>query len=295
MKRNSFFGYGVASVTPFLDSGETDFNTLSKLLEFQIGNGADFICALGTTAETPALDGDEYCQILHHILRCVDGRIPVMVGCSDNCTKRLADKLKTTDFTGADAILSCVPSYNKPSQEGIYRHFAEAAAASPLPLFLYNVPGRTGVNMSAETALRLASDFDNIVGIKEASGNIGQIRHIIDNAPSGFTVLCGDDSLAVESIGYGAAGVISVIGNALPRTFGSMIHYAVNGDASKAAEIESVLGPLYHLMFKEGNPAGVKALMASRKMLGNVLRLPLTPVSQETYCQIVDGFENIDL
>ena len=295
MRNNPFRGYGVALVTPFLKSGNIDYDTLENLIEFQIQNGADFICALGTTAETPTLNDMEYQNILNFISAKVAGRIPIMVGCSDNCTKRLADKLQSIDFADAKGILSCVPAYNKPSQEGIYAHFAEVAKASPLPIVLYNVPGRTGVNMTADTTLRIASSSEKFIAIKEASGNVQQIKEILDKAPDGFQILSGDDSLSCQLMEYGVKGVISVIGNAIPKTFGRMIHLLEAGQYKSANEINQKLSDLYSLLFKEGNPSGIKALMSERNLLSNTLRLPMVPVSPGLQIQIKEGFTDINI
>lgn len=295
MRTNPFKGYGVALVTPFTEDGEADYASLSALVERQIVNGVDFICALGTTAETPTLDDAEYQKILHHIVEKTNGRVPIMAGCSDNCTSRLVRKIKSIGFEGVSGLLVGVPSYNKPSQEGIYRHFMAAAEASDLPVILYNVPGRTGVNMTARTTLRLVASSEKFIAIKEASGNVQQIRELIQMKPEGFDVISGDDSLTCELIGYGAAGVISVIGNAIPATFGRMVHLASEGNVPEALEIHRKLENLYGLLFKEGNPSGVKAVMADRNLLANVLRLPMTPVSSELENSIVTGFSSIDI
>ncbi|MCQ2074703.1 MAG: 4-hydroxy-tetrahydrodipicolinate synthase [Bacteroidaceae bacterium] len=293
MRSNPFNGYGVALVTPFLDNGAVDFDSLAGLIDFQIENKVDFVCALGTTAETPTMNDVELQSVFEFIIKRIDGRVPVMVGCSDNCTERLVRKLQHFSYEGADAVLSCVPAYNKPSQEGVYQHFMAVAEASPLPIVLYNIPGRTGTNMTAETTLRLVSASDKFIAIKEASGNLTQAQDIIKAAPEGFGVISGDDSLAFDMIRNGAAGVISVIGNAIPKTYGNMIHLALEGNVNDAAAINDSLKDLYPLMFREGNPCGVKALMASRKMLLNTLRLPLVPVGEKLYNQIVTCFNGI--
>lgn len=293
MRNNPFRGYGVALVTPFLENGEIDYVSLSNLIDFQIENGVDFICALGTTAETPTLEDSEYQEMLRFIVNKVNGRVPVMVGCSDNCTARLTRRIKSLDLSGVSALLVCAPAYNKPTQEGVYQHLIAAANASPLPVVLYNVPSRTGVNMTAQTTIRLANASENIIAIKEASGNIQQIKEIIASAPEGFDVISGDDSLTYDLIGIGAAGVISVIGNVLPKTFGDMVHLAQQGSISEAAELHRKLEPLYGMMFKEGSPCGAKAIMSARGMLSNILRLPLVPVSNEFYNQLINEFDTI--
>ena len=285
-----FRGLGVALVTPFRHDGQIDFDRLTSIVESLIAGGTDFLCVLGTTAETPTLTSDERMQVVKHVIKLVNGRLPIMVGCSSNCTATAVEQIKQYQIDGIDAILSAVPFYNKPSQEGVYRHFAEIAKASKKPIILYNVPGRTGINMTAETTLRIAREFKNVIGVKEASGKMEQINEIIKSAPEHFKVISGDDSLAMESIHNGAVGVISVVGNALPNTFGQMIHLTVEGKLNEAAAIHKQFEPVYGLLFKEGNPSGVKALMAQRGKLENVLRLPMVPVSDALNKEIVEGF-----
>ena len=228
------------------------------------------------------------------MIKQVKGRIPMMVGCSSNCTAAVVEQIKNYQLDGIDAILSAVPFYNKPSQDGIYRHFAEIAKASAKPIILYNVPGRTGVNMTAQTTLRIAREFKNVIGIKEASGNMEQVKEIIAGAPEGFRVIIGDDSLAMEAIRNGAAGVISVIGNAVPKRFSELVHLTMQGKYAEAEQIQKQLAPLYGLLFKEGSPCGVKALMADRGVLENVMRLPLVPVSDALKKEILNGFAGIE-
>ena len=285
-----FKGLGVALVTPFRQDGQIDFDRLTAIVESLIAGGTDFLCVLGTTAETPTLTSDERLQVVKHVIRLVNGRIPIMVGCSSNCTATAVEQIKQYQIDGIDGILSAVPFYNKPSQEGVYRHFAEIAKASAKPVILYNVPGRTGINMTAETTLRIAREFRNVIGVKEASGKMDQINEIIKGAPEHFKVISGDDSLAMESIHDGAVGVISVVGNALPKTFGQMIHLTIEGKLNEAAAIHKEFEPVYSLLFKEGNPSGVKALMANQGKLENVLRLPMVPVSDALNKEIVEGY-----
>ena len=274
-----FKGLGVAMVTPFKTDGQIDFESLARIVENLIAGGVDHLCVLGTTAETPTLSATERLEVVKFVIKQVKGRIPMMVGCSSNCTAAVLEQIKDYQLDGIDAILSAVPFYNKPSQEGIYRHFAEIAKASAKPIILYNVPGRAGVNMTAQTTLRIAREFRNVIGIKEASGNMEQVKEIIAGAPDGFRVIIGDDSLAMEAIRNGAAGVISVIGNAVPKRFSQM---------------QKQLSPLYGLLFKEGSPCGVKALMSDRGILENVMRLPLVPVSDALHKEIQNGFAGIE-
>ena len=289
-----FKGLGVAMVTPFKTDGQIDFESLARIVENLIAGGVDHLCVLGTTAETPTLSASERLEVVKFVIKQVKGRIPMMVGCSSNCTAAVLEQIKDYQLDGIDAILSAVPFYNKPSQEGIYRHFAEIAKASAKPIVLYNVPGRTGVNMTAQTTLRIAREFKNVIGIKEASGNMEQVKEIIAGAPEGFRVIIGDDSLAMEAIRNGAAGVISVIGNAIPKRFSELVHLTMQGKYAEAEQIQKQLSPLYGLLFKEGSPCGVKALMSDRGILENVMRLPLVPVSDALTKEILNGFAGIE-
>ena len=288
-----FKGLGVALVTPFNQDGQIDFDTLARIVENLIEGSVDFLCVLGTTAETPTLTSDERLTVTKFVIKQVNGRIPIMVGCSSNCTATAVEQIKQYQLDGIDGILSAVPFYNKPSQEGVFRHFAEIAKASSKPIILYNVPGRTGINMTAQTTLRIAREFKNVIGVKEASGKMDQIKEIIGNAPEHFKVIVGDDSLAMEAIQNGSVGVISVIGNAIPKTFGKLVHLSMEGKFNEAAAIQQQLDPLYGLLFKEGNPCGVKAVMADQNKLQNVMRLPLVPVSDALHNEITKGFAGI--
>ena len=282
MKEHKFRGLGIALITPFKADGSVDYDALLRLVDYQIENKVDFLCVLGTTAETPCLTQDEKRNIREQIVQHVRGRVPLLVGCGGNCTAAVVEEIRTTDWTGIDGLLSVCPMYNKPTQEGMYQHFRAIAEASPLPLVLYNVPGRTGVNLAADTTLRLAHDFANIVAIKEASGKVDQIREILEKRPEGFDVLSGDDSLTLSVMKAGGAGIISVVGNAIPGEFGRMVHLMQEGRLTEATIINDTLFELYSLMFFEGNPAGVKAALASQGRIENQLRLPLVPVSQPT-------------
>lgn len=282
MSNNIFHGLGIALITPFTDSGEVDYPALKRLLEYQLDNGADFLCILATTAETPCLTREEKDKITVLVKDVVKGRIPILKYCGGNNTAAVIEEMKSTDWTGIDGILSICPYYNKPSQEGLYQHFKAIAAESPLPLVLYNVPGRTGVNMKAETTVRLAKDCPNIIAIKEASGSLEQVDEIIKNKPDGFDVISGDDALTFPMIASGAVGVISVIGNALPKEFSRMIRLEFNGEYEPARKIHHKFTELYSLLFVDGNPAGVKALLNDMGMIENRLRLPLVPTKIET-------------
>lgn len=282
MVRNIFKGLGIALVTPFNEDGSVDYQSLKRLVEYQLNNGADFLCILVTTSETPTLSKEEKAEIKKFIVEFVNGRVPIMMGCGGYNTAAIVEELKTGDFTGIDGILSICPYYNKPSQEGLYQHFKAISAATKLPIILYNVPGRTGVNMSAATTVRLAKDCNNIVAIKEASGNLEQINEIIKNKPSTFDVISGDDALTFPMISCGAVGVISVIGNALPKEFSKMIRLQFKGEYEPARKIHHRFIDLFSLLFVDGNPAGVKAMLHEMGMIKNVLRLPLVPTRIST-------------
>lgn len=286
MMQNIFKGLGVALVTPFKADGSVDYDALRRLLDYQLSNGVDFLCVLGTTAETPCLSAEEKVKVKNIVVEKVQGRVPILLGCGGNNTAAVVESLKNDDFTGVDGILSVCPYYNKPSQEGLYQHFKAIANATELPVVLYNVPGRVGVNMTAETTLRLANDCPNIVAIKEASGNFAQIDDIIKNKPSHFDVISGDDGITFPLITLGAVGVISVIGNALPKEFSRMVRLALNGDYKNALEIHHKFTELFGLLFVDGNPAGVKAMLNIMGLIENQLRLPLVPARITTLGEI---------
>ena len=278
MVRNIFKGLGIALVTPFKEDGSVDYKSLVRLVEYQLDNGADFLCILATTGETPVLTADEKQKIKETIVSLVGGRVPILIGCGGNNTAAIVEELQTRDFKGIDGILSVCPYYNKPSQEGLYQHFKTIAAATKLPVVLYNVPGRTGVNMTAATTVRLANDCENIVAIKEASGNLEQVDEIIKNKPNDFDVISGDDALTFPMGSCGAVGVISVIGNALPKEFSKMIRLQMRGEYDPARKIHHRFTDLFSLLFVDGNPAGVKAMLSEMGFIENVLRLPLVPM-----------------
>ena len=265
-------------VTPFKEDGSVDYKSLVRLVEYQLDNGADFLCILATTGETPVLTADEKQKIKETIVSLVGGRVPILIGCGGNNTAAIVEELQTRDFKGIDGILSVCPYYNKPSQEGLYQHFKTIAAATKLPVVLYNVPGRTGVNMTAATTVRLANDCENIVAIKEASGNLEQVDEIIKNKPYDFDVISGDDALTFPMVSCGAVGVISVIGNALPKEFSKMIRLQMRGEYDPARKIHHRFTDLFSLLFVDGNPAGVKAMLSEMGFIENVLRLPLVPM-----------------
>jgi 4-hydroxy-tetrahydrodipicolinate synthase len=286
MAKKELYGMGVALVTPFDAAGMVDHEALGCLVDYQIEGRTDFLCVLGTTAETPTLSEEEQLAVRKTVVERNAGRLPILLGCGGNCTHKIVDKLSKDKMEDVDAILSVVPYYNKPTQEGMYAHFKAISEATDLPIILYNVPGRTGVNMLPDTALRLATDCKNIVGIKEASGNIEQIEYILRHRPEGFKVFSGDDGITLPLIKSGADGVISVIGNAYAAEFAQLVHLAQAGDFAAAETIDKQLSELYRLLFVDGNPAGIKCLMELRGMLKNVLRLPLVPATQATHDKI---------
>ena len=282
MKHNIFRGLGIALITPFTENGAVDYDAMKRIVEYQLSNGADFLCILATTGETPCLTKQEKEDIKKYIIDLVAGRITILMGCGGNNTSAVVDELQNGDFKGIDGILSVCPYYNKPSQEGLYQHFKAISSATSLPIVLYNVPGRTGINLKAETTVRLARECENIVAIKEASGSLEQVDEILKNKPEGFAVLSGDDSLTYPMIACGADGVISVIGNALPKEFSRMIRLEKNGEFEAAVKIHHKFTDLYSLLFVDGNPAGVKALLHEMGYIKNVLRLPLVPTRVAT-------------
>lgn len=282
MKYHQFKGLGIAVVTPFTQSGAVDYHALERLVKYQLESGADFLCILATTGETPCLSCDEKDAITSLVKVVNQGRVPILKYCGGNNTAAVIAEMKSTDWSGIDGILSICPYYNKPSQEGLYQHFKAISQASPLPIVMYNVPGRTGVNMSAETTLRLAWECENIVGIKEASGSLEHVDEMIKGKPERFDVISGDDALTFSMIASGAAGVISVIGNALPKEFSRMIRLEFQGEYEPARKIHHMFTELYSLLFVDGNPAGVKALLSDMGLIENVLRLPLVPTTIKT-------------
>lgn len=294
MKTKQFKGTGVALVTPFHNYGTVDFTSLGKLVDHVIDGGVDFLVALGTTSEAPVLTPDEKNAILEYIVEQTDKRVPVVAGIGGNNTQLIADTIESLDGTGVDAILSVTPYYNKPNQKGLYYHFKSIAAASPVPVILYNVPGRTGSNMSAETSLRLAHDFSNITAIKEASGNMSQIMEILRDKPEEFTVLSGDDALTLPMLAMGAEGVISVVANAFPGRFSAMVKLAMEGKIAAAREKHYELLQIMEALFEDGNPAGVKAALSLLGIAGNNLRLPLVKVNKATFNKLQTLVEELN-
>lgn len=283
-------GLGVALATPFKSDYSIDYESLAGLIDYQIEAGVDYLVVLGTTGEAVTMRDDERHAVARFVAERVAGRVPLVLGMSGNSTSHLVEIIARTDFSGYDALLSVVPFYNKPSQEGMRLHFEAVAEASPLPVILYNVPGRTGANMEASTTLRLAAEYPGkIVGIKEASGRMGQIREILEKKPEGFSVISGDDALTLPLMAMGATGVISVIGNGLPAEFGKVVHLCQEGRFTEAAVLDRPLQPFYRALFAEGNPSGIKALLNIKGLADNVLRLPLTTVSRRIVEELEQG------
>lgn len=281
---NKFKGLGVALVTPFRNDKSIDFDALAKTVEHVTAGGADFLVVLGTTAETPTLNAAEKTAVVKYIAAQNAGKLPIVVGAGGNNTGEAVEAVASL-YDEADAVLSVVPYYNKPTQKGLEAHFAAVADASKKPVILYNVPGRTGVNMNVDTCLKLA-EHKNIVAVKEASGNLNQMSYILRDRPADFGVLSGDDGLTLPQIAMGADGVISVIANAFPAEFGRLVHLALDGNFAQARQIHLKLVELVDLLFVEGNPVGVKAAMAIRGIIDNQLRLPLVEASENLYAKL---------
>ena len=281
MKR--IFGTGVALITPFNEDKTIDYTSLEKLINKVTEGGIDFLVVLGTTGEATSINESEKNELINFIVKLNNKRLPLVLGLGGNNTNKLIKEINNTDLSDFDAILSVTPYYNKPSQKGLYHHYAEISKSSPIPIILYNVPSRTGVNMSPEITIQLANDFNNIISIKEASGDINQIKYILKNKPKNFDVLSGDDGLTLEIIQNGGAGVISVIGQSNPEEFSSLVKFALNGKLSDAKLIHDKLYGLYHYLYSEGNPSGVKAFLSLQGVCKNYLRLPLVPISSELF------------
>ncbi len=293
MDYKKFTGTGVAIVTPFRNDGSVDFKSLGKLLDHVIKGGVNYIVALGTTGESVTLTKDEKKAVVSFVTDTVNCRIPVVVGIGGNNTQEVLDHLSHSDLSNVDAILSVAPYYNKPSQQGFYMHFKAIAEVSPLPVIVYNIPGRTGSNITADTMVKLARDFKNIIGVKEASGNLAQVMSIIRNKPKNFLVISGDDALTIPIISLGGAGIISVIANPCPKVFSDLVSFALKGNFDKAAALHFKLFDLMNALFEEGNPSGVKAALDVLKISQNILRLPLVPVSDNLHKKIEGLMKNI--
>ena len=286
-------GMGVALITPLKEDESVDYEALGKLVDYQVQNGTDYLVVLGTTAETPTLTEEEKKNIISLVVTRVRGRIPIVLGVGGNCTRSVVEKLKTDNFEGIDAILSVVPYYNKPSQEGIYQHYKAIANATHLPIVLYNVPGRTGVNMTAETTLRIAREFDNVIAVKEASGNISQVAKIMQLTDGKIDLYSGNDDQVVPILSLGGSGVISVLSNVAPRETHDMVQKFLDGDVAGAREIQLRALPLIDALFCEVNPIPVKAALNLMGKEVGPLRLPLTemePQNQERLAKAMKDF-----
>ena len=295
MLQHKLAGVGAAMITPFTPDGRVDYEALARMVDYVIEGGVDYIVALGTTAETPTLYMPERAVIAMFITNQIAGRVPLVMGCGGNSTSEVLDQLREFDLRGADAILSVTPYYNKPSQEGLFQHFRTVSEHSPLPVILYNIPGRTGVNMTAETTLRCARELKNVIGVKEASGNIEQMQQILDNRPEGFLVLSGDDGITIELMRRGGDGVISVAANAFPERFMSCINHAKRGDFEAADREYEALDDAVKALFAEGNPVGVKCALSVMGRIGDTVRLPLVAGSQRLRERFKSLIEKYDL
>ena len=294
MKKFDLQGTGVALVTPFHKQGTIDFTSLGRLIDHTIEGGVDYVVCLGTTSEYPTLSSQEQLAVIEFTIEKVENRVPVVLGMGGNDTRSLVDKIRQTDMSSIAAILSVAPYYNKPNQKGLYAHYKAIAEASNTPIILYNVPGRCGVNMTAETTLQLANDFSNIIGIKEASGNMAQCMEILANKPQGFTVVSGEDALVLPMIALGAQGVISVAANAYPNIMSELVTHSLKSNMKKARAVHEKLLPFSNAIFDEGNPTGIKAALEIMGICQNNLRLPLVKSSKQLYSKLQTIINNID-
>lgn len=295
MKAPIFTGTGVALITPFRKQPETlDFTKLETLIEHIIASGVDYIVALGTTSEAATMTESERSAVQEFIVETVSGRLPIMLGLGGNNTLNVTDTINRTNFDGIGGLLSVTPFYNKPNQRGLLQHYRNVAEASPVPVIMYNVPGRTGVNLSAETTLALANECPNIIGIKEASGNMQQVMEILRQRPDGFRVISGDDALTLPMLAMGADGVISVMANALPQQMSQMVRAGLKGDLKKALPLHYQMLPLMHAIFEEGNPTGIKALLEIEGFITNTLRLPLVKSSKQLYNKLTALYNELN-
>jgi len=291
--QNKLKGTGVAMVTPFRNDDSIDFTALKKLTEHIVNGGVEFLVVMGTTGENPTLSVQEQETVLNYVVEISENKLPIVFGIGGNNTQAIINRIKKTDFSNITAILSAAPYYNKPTQKGLYIHYKNIAAATPVPIILYNVPGRTSVNISAETTLKLANDFKNIIAIKEASGNLNQVMQILKNKPDDFIVLSGDDTYTLPYISLGMNGVISVTANAYPKQFSDMVRAALKYDIRTAQQLHYKLIDFTNTLFSEGNPGGVKAALEILGICKKYVRLPLASVSKETYEKIENLMKEI--
>lgn len=293
MHKKKFEGTGVALVTPFRKDGSIDFKSLEQLVEHVVNDGVDYIVIMGTTSEYPTLNEDEREAVVNFIVDQNNRRVPVVLGIGGNSTSEVVKKIQNTDFTKIDAILSVVPYYNKPSQKGIIQHFTSIASVSPVPIILYNVPGRTGKNMEADTVLYLSHNNSNIIGVKEASGDMTQCMKIAQKKPDDFLLLSGEDVLTMPMISAGANGVISVTANAYPKTFTEMVRAAINNDFEKARKLHYDLFQFSELIFEDGNPSGIKAALQIMDISQSAVRSPITTISRSLYGKLDNEIKQI--
>ncbi|CAL2083622.1 4-hydroxy-tetrahydrodipicolinate synthase [Tenacibaculum sp. 190524A05c] len=288
-----FIGTGVALVTPFFEDGSVDFDGLERLVNFQIDNGINYLVVLGTTGEPATLSTEEKEAVKSKIIEVNNGRLPLVLGIGGNNTAAVVEEIKNTDLTSFDGILSVSPYYNKPTQEGIYQHFKAVAESTDKPIILYNVPGRTSSNMSPEVVVRLANDFDNVIAVKEAKGDMVQAMRIIQHAPKDFLVISGDDMIALPMVLAGGAGVISVIGQGLPKMFSDLIQLGLDGKPQEAYELQYKVADSIDLIFEEGNPAGIKAMLQKLGVSEDAVRLPLVKASESLQTRISDFIDQV--
>ena len=292
--RNKFIGTGTALVTPFLSNFKIDFKSLKSIIENVINNGVDYIVLLGTTGESVSLNKSEKIELIDFVKNQINSRIPLVIGIGGNNTKKVIDEINSIDLSKIDGILSVSPYYNKPSQEGIYQHYKAISESTSLPIIIYNVPSRTGSNINSYTTLKLSRNFKNIVGIKEASGNIEQIMEILKDKPEDFLVISGDDSLTLSITQLGGSGAISVIAQAYPKEFSSMVKFSLENNYKSSIKLHNKLYNFYKPLFDEGNPSGIKALLSLLNFSKNILRLPLVPVSEKTYNKLRNLINSIN-
>lgn len=294
MRKFDLQGTGVALVTPFHKQGNIDFTAFGNLIEHTISGGVDYLLCLGTTSEYPTLSKQEKMAIVEYTIEKVENRVPIVLGMGGNDTRSLVDEIRKTDFSSIAAILSVAPYYNKPNQKGLYTHFKAVAEASDVPVILYNVPGRCGVNISAETCVQLATDFPNIIGIKEASGNISQCMDILMNKPQGFTVVSGEDALVLPLMALGMQGVISVTANAFPKQMSELVNHCLKSNMKKARAVHEKLLPFSKAIFEEGNPVGIKAALEIMNIVSSNLRQPLVKASKPLQTKLQTIINNIN-
>lgn len=291
--KDKLTGTGVAIITPFKKNKDVDYDALGNLIDYIIKSGVEYVVTLGTTGETPTLSKKEQQEIVKFTIKKIDDRVPTVIGIGGNNTAHVIESFEDFSFDKITAVLSSGPNYNKPSQEGIYQHYAAIAKASPKPVILYNVPGRTGSNIAAETTIRLANDFKNIVGIKEASGNMVQCMHILKNVSDDFLFVSGDDHVSLPLMACGSVGVISVAANCFAKDFSDMVRFALKNDFKNAQKLHYKLLEGYDLLFAENNPAGVKAILYEMNMIENELRLPLVALSPAVHQKVKDFVSQI--